>query len=144
MSWLFTSGGQSIGTSASATVLPMNIQDWFPLGLTSLISLQSKELSRVFSRTTILSALSIAKYFKYCPCTQVYVCVCVCTYVHVCIWNYTSGRILCTVLHLYQYLLVFIELPHSLKWLCGTPLWGKAVNDLLCSRLMDFEILLGT
>ena len=49
MYWrLFTSGGQSIGASASATVLPMNIQDWFPLTLTSLISLQSKGLSRVW------------------------------------------------------------------------------------------------
>ena len=53
MSWLFLSGGQSIGASASASVLPMNIQDWFPLGLTSLISLQSKGLSRVFSNTIV-------------------------------------------------------------------------------------------
>ena len=53
ISWLFTSGGQSIGVSASASALPMNIQDWFPLGLTSLISLQSKGLSRVFSSTTV-------------------------------------------------------------------------------------------
>ena len=52
MSQLFASGGQSIGVSASASVLPMNIQDWFPLGLTGLISLQSKGLSRVFSSTT--------------------------------------------------------------------------------------------
>ena len=50
MSWLFTSRGQSTG--ASASVLPMNIQGWFPLGLTGLISLQSKGLSRVFSSTT--------------------------------------------------------------------------------------------
>ena len=50
MSWLFASGGQSIG--ASSSVLPMNIQDWFPLGLTGWISLQSKGLSRVFSNTT--------------------------------------------------------------------------------------------
>ena len=49
----FASGGQSIGVSASASVLPMNIQDWFPLGLTSLFSFQSKGLSRVFSSTTI-------------------------------------------------------------------------------------------
>ena len=49
----FPSGGQSIGVSASASVLPMNIQDWFPLGLTGLISLQSKRLSRVFSNTTV-------------------------------------------------------------------------------------------
>ena len=52
MSQFFTSGGQSIGVSASASVLPMNIQDWFPLGLTCLI-LQSKGLSRVFSNTTV-------------------------------------------------------------------------------------------
>ena len=52
MSQFFTSGGQSIGVSASASVLPMNIQDWFPSGLTGLISLQSKGLSRVFFNTT--------------------------------------------------------------------------------------------
>ena len=50
---LFTSGGQSIGASALASVLPMNIQGWFPVGLTGLISLLSKGLSRVFSSTTI-------------------------------------------------------------------------------------------
>ena len=50
MSQLFASGGQNIGVSASSSVLPMNIQDWFPIGL---ISLQSKELSRVFSNTTV-------------------------------------------------------------------------------------------
>ena len=48
MSWFFVSGGQSIGVAASAPVLPMNIQDWFPLGWTGWISLQSKGLSRVF------------------------------------------------------------------------------------------------
>ena len=53
ISQLFTSGGQSIGVSASASVLPMNIQDCFPLGWTGLISLQSKGLSRVFSNTTV-------------------------------------------------------------------------------------------
>ena len=53
MSQLFTSGGQSIGASASASGLPMNIQDWFCLGLTGLSSLQSKGLSRVFSNTTV-------------------------------------------------------------------------------------------
>ena len=52
VSRLFVSGGQSIGASASASVLPMNIQDWFPLGLTGLISLQCKGLSKVFSNTT--------------------------------------------------------------------------------------------
>ena len=53
MSWLFASGGQSTGPSASAPVFPVNIQDWLPLGLTGLISLQSKGLSRVLSRTTV-------------------------------------------------------------------------------------------
>ena len=53
MSQLFTSGSQSIGVSASASILPMNIQDWFPLGLRGLISLQSKGLSSVFTSTTI-------------------------------------------------------------------------------------------
>ena len=48
----FASGGQSIGVSASASVLPTNIQDWFPLGWTGLICLQSKGLTRVFSNTT--------------------------------------------------------------------------------------------
>ena len=52
MSQFFSLGGQSIGASASASVLPMNIQDWFPLGLKGLISLQYKGLSRVFSNTT--------------------------------------------------------------------------------------------
>ena len=49
MSQFFTSGGQSIGISASASILPMNMQDWFPLGWTGWISLQSKGLLRVFS-----------------------------------------------------------------------------------------------
>ena len=53
MSQFFTSGGQSIGPSASASILPMNIQDWFPLGWTGWISLQSKGLSSVFSSTTV-------------------------------------------------------------------------------------------
>ena len=53
MSWLFTSGGQSIGASVSASILPMNMQGWLPLVLTGLISLQSKGLSRVFSSTTV-------------------------------------------------------------------------------------------
>ena len=53
MSQFFASGGQSIGASASASVLPMNIKHWFPLGWTGWISLQSKGLSRVFSNTTV-------------------------------------------------------------------------------------------
>ena len=53
MSQFFTSGGQSTRVLASASVLPMNTQDWFPLGWTGWISLQSKGLSRVFSNTTV-------------------------------------------------------------------------------------------
>ena len=53
MSWLFATGGLSIEASALASILPMNIQGWFPLGLTGLISLLSKGLSRVFSNTTV-------------------------------------------------------------------------------------------
>ena len=53
LSQLFTWGGQSTGVSASASVLPMNTQDWFPLGWTCWISLQSKGLARVFSNTTV-------------------------------------------------------------------------------------------
>ena len=53
MSQLFTSGGQSIGVSASTSVFPMNTQDWSPLGWTDWISLQSKGLSSVFSNTTV-------------------------------------------------------------------------------------------
>ena len=53
MSWLVTPGGQSVGASALASILPVNIQGWFLLGLTDLISLQCKGLSRVFSNTTV-------------------------------------------------------------------------------------------
>ena len=53
MSWLFASGSQGVGASASASVHLMNIQDWFPLGLMSWISLLSKGLSRVFSKTSV-------------------------------------------------------------------------------------------
>ena len=53
MSQFFPSGGQSIGASASPKVLPINIQDWLPLGWTGLISLQYKGLSKIFSNTTV-------------------------------------------------------------------------------------------
>ena len=65
MSQLFTSSGQSIG--ASATILPMSIQGWFPLGLTSLISLQSKGLSRIFSSSTIEKHQFLALSHLYGP-----------------------------------------------------------------------------
>ena len=69
MSQFFASGGQSIGVSASASVLPMNIQDSFPLGLTGLIPLPSKGLSRVFSNTTVQKHqfFSSALSFLNCP-----------------------------------------------------------------------------
>ena len=67
MSQFFTSGGQSIGVSASASVLSMNIQNWFPLGWTGWISLQSKGLSRVFSNITVQSINSLALSFLYSP-----------------------------------------------------------------------------
>ena len=66
MSRLFASGGQSTGASASASVLPMNIQVWFPLGLTSLISLLSKGLWRVFSKSTIQNLHSRWYMYKCC------------------------------------------------------------------------------
>ena len=66
-SQFFASGNQSIGASASASVLPMNIQGWFPLGLTGLISLQSKELSRVFPTPQFKSIYSLALSFLYSP-----------------------------------------------------------------------------
>jgi len=67
VSQFFTSGGQSIGVSALASVLPMNIQDWFPLGWTGWISLQSKGLSRVISNTTVKSIISLVLSFLYSP-----------------------------------------------------------------------------
>ena len=65
MSQLFTSGGQSIRVSASTSVLPMNTQDWSPLGWTDWISLQSKGLSRVFSNTTVQNSVELS--FLYSP-----------------------------------------------------------------------------
>ena len=63
MSHFFASGGQNIGPSPSTLVLPMNIQDWFPLGLTGLIFLQSKGLSRVFSNTTVQKHQFFSTFF---------------------------------------------------------------------------------
>ena len=69
MSQFFTSGGQSIGVSASASVLPMNIQDWFPLGWTGWISLPSKGLSRIFSKHHSSKASIL-------QCSAFYLCFC--------------------------------------------------------------------
>ena len=67
MSQLFTWGGQSIGVSASASVLPMNTQDWSPLRWTGWVSLQSKGLSKVFSNTTVQKHQILALSFLHCP-----------------------------------------------------------------------------
>ena len=67
MSQFFAVGGQSIGVSASASVLPTNIQDWFPLGFTGWITLQSKGLSRVFSNTRVQKHQFLALGFLYSP-----------------------------------------------------------------------------
>ena len=67
ISQFFASGGQSVGTSASASVLPMNIQDWSPLGLTILISWQSKGLSRVFFSTQFECLSSLLLSLLYGP-----------------------------------------------------------------------------
>ena len=73
MSQFFASGGQSIGVSASASVLPMNIQGWFVLGQTGLISLKSKGLSRVFSNKTVKSINYLVLSFLYSP---IHTCIC--------------------------------------------------------------------
>ena len=67
VSQFFTTGGQNIGASASASVLPMNIQDWFPLGQTGWISMQSKGLSRVFSNPTFQKYQFFSAQFFYDP-----------------------------------------------------------------------------
>ena len=74
MSQFFASGGQSIGASASASVLQMNIQDWFPVGLTDLISFQSKGLSKIFSNTTVQKH----RFFGFQPSLW--------SNFHICIW----------------------------------------------------------
>ena len=74
VSWLFASCGQDIGASASASILPMSIQDWFPLGLTGLISLLSKGFSRVFFSTTVLKH----QFFSSQPS--------LCSICHICTW----------------------------------------------------------
>ena len=73
VSWLFTSGGQNIGASVSVSVLPMYIQSWFPLGLTDLLSLKSKGLSRVFTSLQFENINSSVPNLPYVPTlTSVY------------------------------------------------------------------------
>ena len=63
MSWLFASGGQIFEASASASVLPVNIQDWFPLGLTALISFQSKQFSSLLQHHSLKASLWCSAFF---------------------------------------------------------------------------------
>ena len=70
ISQFFASGGQSIGVSASTSVLPINVQDRFPLGLTGLISLQSKGLSRVFFNTTVQKHQFLSTQLSLCSNSQ--------------------------------------------------------------------------
>ena len=79
MSQFFKSGSQSTGGSASASVLPVNIQDWFPLGWTGWISLQSKGLSRVFSSTTVQKHQSL---WLLLIIWLIFYAVCVCVWAH--------------------------------------------------------------
>ena len=72
MSWLCASGGQSIGVSASASVIAMNIQHWFPLGLTGWISLQSKGLTRIFSNTTVQKHWSFGIHSSLCSNSHIH------------------------------------------------------------------------
>ena len=75
MSWIFASGGPNIGASALASDLPMNIQGWFSLGFTSLISLLSKGLSRVYFSTTVQRHHFFSAQSFYCPAlTSVHDC----------------------------------------------------------------------
>ena len=72
MSQLFASGGQNTGVSASASVLPMNIQDWFPLELIGLISLQFKALSRIFSNKTVQKHQFFGAQFSFWPNSHIH------------------------------------------------------------------------
>ena len=72
ISWLFAWGAQSIGASASASVLPVNIQGWFPLGLTGLISLPSKGLSRIFFSATVWKPQFFSALLSFWSLTSIY------------------------------------------------------------------------
>ena len=123
-SQLFTSGGQSIGVSAWASVFPMNIQDWFPLGRTGWISLQSKGLSRVFSNTTV------QKHHFLC--------------IHITLSTMTkSGK--CYSSHLIEFVVVYLLIP---SWLLVTP-WTAAHHaslsytiSLSLLKLMSVELVM--
>ena len=151
MSQFFALGGQSIGASASASVYPMNIQNWFPLGLTGLISLQSKRLSRVFSNTTVQkhqffgsqlslwanSYLTIGKTIALTRLTFVSNVSALKIYIYLFIifnWRVIAleNVVFCQtatwIRHRYTYILFFLKLPpfslpsHTLGWYWA-PFW---------------------
>ena len=86
MSQLFASGGQNIGVSVSTSVFSMNTQDWYPLGWTGWISLQSKGLSRVFSNTTVQKHQFFGAQLSYSPTLNPYL---------------TTGKIIALTRHTY-------------------------------------------
>ena len=99
MSQFFASGGQSIRASALASVLPVNIQDWFPLGLTGLISLQSKGLSRVFSNTSSkASVLWCSAFFR----VQLYLSLYICIHIYILVYIYWLCGILVVTLRIFS------------------------------------------
>ena len=87
VSWLFTSQGQSIETSASVLVPPMSSQGWFPLGLTSLLSLLLKWLSRIFSSTTVQKHQFFSSQLMLGAEELGYIYICVCVYVSIYIYT---------------------------------------------------------
>ena len=97
ISQLLASGGQSIGVSASTSVLPMNAQDWYPLGWTGWISLQSKGLSRVFSNTTVQKHQYFGAQLSLQSSSHMCIYVYMCLYISMCIYGY-----------LYMYVCVYI------------------------------------
>ena len=90
MSQFFPSGGQSIEVSALTSFLPVNIQDWFPLGLTGLNSLQSKGLPRVFSNTTVQKFSSLVLSFLYSPTSRLWLLVTYMTTIALTRWTFVS------------------------------------------------------
>ena len=145
MSQLFPSGGQSIGVSASTSVLPMNNQDLFPLGWTDWISLQSKGLSRVFSNTVVQKFSSSALSFLYSPtltylhnywknhsldqmdlCWKSNTCFLIC-----CLgWSYKIFiHIIYTIYMFYMIFVVIVQLL-SCVWLIATPRTGTHKTSL--------------
>ena len=97
MSWFFTSGGQSIGASASASVLPVSIQGWFPLGLTGLISLQSTWPSRVFFSNNLKASILWCSVFFMVQHSHLYVATG--KTIALTIWTFVSKWCLCFLIY---------------------------------------------